>query len=334
MMKMRKLGSQGPEISALGVGAMSFAEFYGPTTEENSFAILAAAIEAGVTHIDTSNVYGMGRSEKAIGQFLKDNPGSREKFHIATKASIARDADGNTTIRNDLEHLESELDKSLQKLGVEAVDLFYIHRRQADIPIEEVAGHLKLLQEKGKTIGVGFSEIAPSSLRRASTEVHVDAVQSEYSLGVRLPELGLVQTCAELGTALVAFSSVGRSLLTDHPLSLQTVKEVGGFLAVNPRFQEPNYSANITATNSLRAYATELGVSTAALAIAWVLAQGDHIITIPGTRSTSHFAELVEGWQLNLTPAQLDKIEEILPVGWAHGDRYNHAQWQSPEMYC
>jgi aryl-alcohol dehydrogenase-like predicted oxidoreductase len=333
-MQMRKLGSKGPEISGLGVGAMSFSEFYGATTDENSYAILSAALEAGVTHIDTSNVYGMGRSEKAIGQFLKDNPGTRERFHIATKASIARDADGNTQIRNDLNHLESELDKSLTRLGVETVDLFYIHRRQADIPIEEVAGHLKLLQEKGKTIGVGFSEIAPSSLRRASTEVHVDAVQSEYSLGVRLPELGLVQTCAALGTALVAFSSVGRSLLTDHPLTQETIKEVGGFIGVNPRFQEPNYSANIAATDPLRSYAAELGVSTAALAIAWVLAQGEHIITIPGTRSLSHFAELVEGWSLTLTSEQLAKIEEILPVGWAHGDRYNHAQWKSPEMYC
>jgi len=332
--KLRKLGNNGPEISALGIGAMSFAEFYGPTTEENSFAILSAALEAGVTHIDTSNVYGMGRSERAIGQFLRDHPGTRERFHIATKASITADENGNRSFNNSLEHLESELDKSLEKLGVECVDLFYIHRRQADLPIEEVAGNLKRLQDKGKTRGVGFSEIAPSSLRRAAAECHVDAVQSEYSLGVRSPELGLVQTCAELGTALVAFSPVGRSLLTDHPLTLATVQEVGGFVASNPRFQEPNYSANIAATEPLRAYAAELGVSTAALAISWVLAQGEHIIAIPGTRTTGHFAELIEGWQLNLSADQLAHIEQILPVGWAHGDRYNAAQWVGPERYC
>ena len=333
-MKLRSMGSSGPEVSALGIGAMSFAEFYGPTTEENSYAILAAALDVGVTHIDTSNVYGMGRSERAIGQFLRDNPGTREHFHIATKASITVDDDGNRCFLNTLDHLESELDKSLQKLGVECVDLFYVHRRQAELPIEDVAGNLKRLQDKGKTRGVGFSEIAPSSLRRAAVECHIDAVQSEYSLGVRSPELGLVQTCAELGTALVAFSPVGRSLLTDTPMTLSTLNDIGGFIAGNPRFIEPNYSANIAATDRFRAYAAELGVPAAALAIGWVLAQGEHIIAIPGTRSTAHFAELVAGWNLQLSDEQLASIEQILPIGWAHGDRYNAAQWVGPERYC
>lgn len=333
-MKMRKLGKNGPEISGLGVGAMSFAEFYGKTTEENSYAVLTAAMEAGVTHIDSANVYGLGRSEKAIGQFLKDNPGSRDYFHIATKASITKDEDGKRCFRNTLEHLEIELDKSLERLGIDCIDLFYIHRRQAELPIEEVAGNMKILQEKGKIKQIGFSEIAPSSLRRAESECHVDAVQSEYSLGVRSPEMGLVQTCAELGAALVAFSPVGRSLLTDTPLSAETVQEIGGWIATNPRFIEPNYSANIAATDPFRAYAAELGVSAAALSIAWVLAQGDHIIAIPGTRSTSHFAQLVEGWNLSLSADQLAKIEAILPIGWAHGDRYSADQWIGPERYC
>lgn len=333
-MKLRSMGSSGPEVSTLGIGAMSFAEFYGPTTEENSYAILAAALDAGVSHIDTSNVYGMGRSERAIGQFLRANPATRDHFHIATKASITVDDQGNRCFRNTLDHLESELDKSLQKLGVECVDLFYIHRRQAELPIEEVAGNLKRLQEKGKTRGVGFSEIAPSSLRRAAAECHIDAVQSEYSLGVRSAELGLVQTCAELGTALVAFSPVGRSFLTDTPMTLSAVSEIGGFVSVNPRFNEPNYSANIAATDGFRAYAAELGVPAAALAIGWVLAQGEHVFAIPGTRSTAHFAELVAGWNLALSDEQLARIEEILPIGWAHGDRYNAAQWVGPERYC
>ncbi len=333
-MKYRTLGKNGPEISALGIGAMSFAEFYGPTTEENSFAILSAALEAGVTHIDTSNVYGMGRSESAIGQFLKDNPGIRDRVHIATKASITKDEDGNRCFRNTFEHFESELDGSLKRLGTDCVDLFYAHRRQPELPIEEVAGNLQRLKDKGKTRAIGFSEIAPSSLRRAATECHIDAVQSEYSLGVRSPEMGLVQTCAELGTALVAFSPVGRSFLTDSPLTLEAVEEIGGFIGSNPRFQEPNYSANITATDALRAYAKELGVSTAALAIGWVLAQGNHVIAIPGTRSTSHFAELVEGWNLTLSTEQIARIESILPIGWAYGDRYSTVQWIGPERYC
>jgi aryl-alcohol dehydrogenase-like predicted oxidoreductase len=332
-MKLRKLGKNGPEISALGIGAMSFAEFYGPTTEENSFAILSAALEAGVTHIDTANVYGMGRSEKAIGQFLRDNPGTREQFHIATKASITKDEDGNRCFRNTLEHLESELDKSLLKMGVDHVDLFYVHRRQQELPIEEVAGNMNILKEKGKIKAIGFSEIAPYSLRRASTECHVDAVQNEYSLSTRLPEMGLIQACADVGASLVAFSPVGRALLTDHPIPAERIPSLD-FLKVNPRFIEPNLSANLAATDKLRAYAATQGVPTAALAIAWVLAQADHIIAIPGTRSTQHFAELVEGANLDLSAEQLAKIEEILPVGWAYGDRYSVGQNVGPERYC
>ncbi|MGH1354885.1 MAG: aldo/keto reductase [Thalassovita sp.] len=332
-MKLRKLGKNGPEISALGIGAMSFAEFYGPTTEENSFAVLSAALDAGVTHIDTANVYGMGRSERAIGQFLRDNPGTREQFHIATKAAITKDDDGNRCFKNSLEHLESELDKSLEKLGVDHVDLFYVHRRQDDMPIEEVAGHMNILKEKGKIKAIGLSEIAPYTLRRAATEAQIDAVQNEYSLSTRLPEMGLVQACAELGTTLVAFSPVGRALLTDNPIPKERIPELG-FMKVNPRFLEPNYSLNLAATDPLRAYAGELGVPTAALAIAWVLAQGEHIIAIPGTRSTGHFAELVTGANLDLTPDQLTKIEDILPVGWAYGDRYSAGQNVGPERYC
>jgi aryl-alcohol dehydrogenase-like predicted oxidoreductase len=333
-MKMRKMGKNGPEVSALGYGAMSFSNFYGATTDENSQAILAACVDAGVTHLDTANVYGMGRSEEQIGVFLKNNPGARDSFHIATKASITKDEDGNRCFRNTLEHLEKELDQSLARLGTDCVDLYYIHRRQAELPIEEVAGNMKRLMEKGKIKGIGFSEIAPSSLRRAAAECHVDAVQSEYSLSVRSPEMGLVQTCAELGTALVAFSPVGRSLLTDTPLTAEAVQDAGGWIATNPRFIEPNYSANIAATDAFRAYAQELGVSAAALSIAWVLAQGDHLFAIPGTRSTAHFAQLVEGWNLDLTAEQLAKITDILPIGWAHGDRYSADQWIGPERYC
>lgn len=333
-MKLRKMGKNGPKVSALGYGAMSFSNFYGATTDENSQAILAACVDAGVTHLDTANVYGMGRSEEQIGVFLKNNPGVRDSFHIATKASITKDEDGNRCFRNTFEHLEKELDQSLARLGTDCVDLYYIHRRQAELPIEEVTGNMKRLMEKGKIKGIGFSEIAPSSLRRAAAECHVDAVQSEYSLSVRSPEMGLVQTCAELGTALVAFSPVGRSLLTDTPLTIEAVQAAGGWIATNPRFIEPNYSANIAATNAFRAYAQELGVSAAALSIAWVLAQGDHLFAIPGTRSTAHFAQLVEGWTLDLTAEQLTKITEILPIGWAHGDRYSADQWIGPERYC
>lgn len=330
-MKLRRLGAGGPEVPALGVGAMSFSDFYGPTTEENSQAVLRAAFEAGIRHIDTSNVYGMGRSEEAIGAFLRAVPEAREQFVIATKAGIVPGP--KRRFDNSPEHLVSELEGSLGRLGVEAVDLFYVHRRDQSIPIEEVAGTLGEIVRSGKAKAVGFSEIAPSSLRRAHAVFPVAAVQSEYSLSTRAPELGLVQTCAELGVALVAFAPVGRSLLTDHPLPLEVAQGLG-FLKQNPRFMEPNYAANIAVTDRLRALAREMGEPTAALAIAWVLSRGEHVHAIPGTRSVAHFRELLRGAELELSDADLAAIEAALPVGWAHGDRYSEAQWVGPERYC
>lgn len=333
-MKTRRLGQGGPMVPAMGYGAMSFGNFYGPTTEANSFAILDAMRDAGVTHIDTANVYGMGGSEETIGRYLAANPQARGDFTIATKASISRDEDGSTRFRNDRAHLEAELDKSLARMGVEQVALFYVHRRDHDVPIEEVTEGLVEIVKTGKAASFGFSEIAPSSLRRAAAVAPVAAVQSEYSLSTRAPDLGLVQACAELGTAFVAFSPVGRSLLTDNPLSRAAIDAAGGWIASNPRFQEPNYSANIAATDRLRALAAEMGEPAAALAIAWVLSRGDHVIPIPGTRSVDHFHECLHGTMLDLSQGDLDRIETALPVGWAHGDRYSPAQWVSPERYC
>jgi len=329
----RRLGANGPMVSAIGVGAMSFADMYGPTDEANSHAILRAALDEGITHIDTANVYGMGKSENAIGSFLKANPSARDTFVIATKAGITSTPDGKRAFDNSPEHMESELDASLKRLGVEAVDLFYVHRRDDRIPIEEVAGTMARLVEKGKTRAIGFSEIAPTSLRLAHAVHPVAAVQSEYSLSVRAPELGLVQACAELGVALVAFSPVGRSLLTDNPLSFEA-SQASPFLKENPRFLPPNYERNMAASAPLRNLGKAMGEPAAALAIAWLLAQGEHILPIPGTRSTRHFAELVRAGHLDLSADDLKAIEEALPVGWAHGDRYSVNQWFGPESYC
>jgi aryl-alcohol dehydrogenase-like predicted oxidoreductase len=332
MTSKRRLGQDGPLVSAMGVGAMSFSDMYGPTDEAHSHAILRAALDEGITHIDTANVYGMGKSEMAIGSFLKSNPAAREQLVLATKAGITRTADGQRTFNNTLDHLESELDASLACLGVDAVDLFYVHRRDHAVPIEEVAGSMAQLVKKGKTRAIGFSEIAPASLRLAHAVYPVAAVQSEYSLSVRAPELGLVQTCAELGVALVAFSPVGRSLLTDNPLSYEAA-QASVFLRENPRFLEPNYTRNLAASEPLRALGRSMGEPAAALAVAWVMAQGDHILPIPGTRSTQHFAELARAGQLNLSADDVQAIEQALPLGWAHGERYSVNQWQGPENY-
>lgn len=333
-MKTRLLGKHGRAIHPIGIGAMSFSNFYGTTNKAESHAILDAAMAAGITHIDTANVYGMGTSETVIGTYLKANPQARDHFCIATKGSITRNPDGPGNIfDNSADHLQSELEASLKRLGVDAVDLFYVHRRDPAVPIEEVTETLAGLVKSGKAKSIGFSEIAPTSLRRAH-EVHpVAAVQSEYSLSTRSPEMGLVQTCAELGVALVAFSPVGRSLLTDTPLSFEAVQELG-FLVNNPRFMEPNYSANIKALVPFRELAEELGLSAAGLAIAWVLAQGDHVIPIPGTRSAAHFSELLQAADRQLSESELKAIETVLPIGWAHGDRYSAAQWNGPEKYC
>lgn len=332
-MQRRRIGKQGPEVSAIGYGAMSFSDFYGPTDEAASHAILDAMRDAGVDHLDTANVYGRGRSESWIGSYLSRNPGAREEFVIATKAGIAWRADGTRGLDNSAAYLEGELDASLTRLGVEAVDLFYVHRREAGRPVEEVAETLARLKAKGKTRAVGFSEIAPSTLRRAAAVVHVDAVQSEYSLMTRAPELGLVQACAELGTALVAFSPVGRSVLTDHPIQPEGVPAVA-FLKSNPRFEPGNHAANLAMTDRFRALAAEMGLPAAGLANAWLLAQGPHILPIPGTRSVEHLRESLTGATRNLSATDLARIEAVLPVGWAHGDRYETTQWIGPERYC
>ncbi|GAB4268885.1 MAG: aldo/keto reductase [Pararhodobacter sp.] len=332
-MQTRILGNSGIAVSALGYGAMSFSDFYGPTSEAEAHAILDAMIDAGVSHLDTANVYGNGRSEQWIGSYLAKTPGARDRFVIATKAGISRDADGKRFLDNSAAHLEAELDSSLRRMGVDHVDLFYVHRREAGRPIEEVVETLDRLRRSGKTRAIGFSEIAPSSLRRAAAVAPIDAVQSEYSLQTRAPELGLVQACAEVNAALVAFSPLGRSLLTDDPIRPERVAEIA-FLKVNPRFQPGNHEANLAQTDRFRALAAEMGEPAAALAIAWVLARGDHVLPIPGTRSVAHFREAVRGAEITLSAEDIARIEAVLPVGWAHGDRYDAVQWIGPERYC
>ena len=333
-MQKRLLGQAKTPVSAMGYGAMSFSDFYGATDDEKSYAILDRCLDLGITHIDTSNVYGLGMSETRIGAYLaKQGKQAQDFFTIATKAGIASKPDGTRYFDNSMAHLESELDKSLQRLGVEQVELLYVHRREAAIPIEEVAESLATLVKKGKTRQIGFSEIAPTSLEIAN-EVHpVAAVQSEYSLATRSPEMGLVQKTAQLGTALVAFSPIGRSLLTDHPLSYEACQNLA-FMKVNPRFLEDTYSRNIQASNAFRALASDMGISASGLSIAWLLAQGDHVLPIPGTRSVEHLNELASGVDLALSPSDLEAIEKVLPIGWCHGDRYAHGQWKGPEKYC
>lgn len=332
-MHKRRLGSDGPEVSAIGIGALSFAGFYGPSSEVDANAVFETALDLGIDHIDTANVYGAGLSERMIGSFLKQRGGD-SPFRIATKAGLRRDPDtGERSIDNSPAHLRSELEGSLARLGVEAVDLFYVHRRDPEYPIEEVTETLAGFVSAGKIKAFGFSEIAPSSLRRAAAIHPVAAVQSEYSLSVRAPELGMVQACVESGTALVAFSPVGRGMLTDTPPDAARVAEAA-FLSASPRFAEPHLSANLQLTDRFRGLSAEMGVSAAALSIAWLLHRSENIIPVPGTRSPRHLTELAAGTELALSAGDLQRIEDILPVGWAHGDRYSETQWVGSERYC
>jgi len=333
-MKTRSMGRDGFESSAIGYGAMSLAGIYGNASEDEAMAVLDACHELGVTHFDTSNVYGNGRSETLIGQwFASRGTAVRDSIRLATKAAITSDPEtGKRMFRNDRAHLEGELDKSLKRLGLESVDLFYVHRRDGEIPPEELAGTLKDIIATGKAKSVGLSEIAPWVLRRAATECPIAAVQSEYSLATRAPDLGLIQACQETGAALVAFSPVGRGYLTDTPPTPEYVA-ASAFMTSNPRFQQPNYTANLAITDGFRALAREMGEPAAGLAIAWCLARGEHVIPIPGTRNVDHMRQLARGAEIELSEGDLATIEAVLPVGWAHGDRYNAGQWVGPERY-
>lgn len=330
-MQKRELGKGGPKVSAIAVGCWSFAGAYGPTDTAESHATLAKALDLGIDFLDTANVYGNGVSEQAIGSFIKDHPG---RFRIATKAGIKRDPE--TKVRsfdNSPEHLRTMLERSLGYLGVDHVDLFYIHRREADRPIEEVMETLVRFKEEGKIGGIGFSEISPASLRRAHAVHPVMAVQNEYSLWSRMPEMGLIQACKELGVAFVPFSPLGRGVFAAQSPDPSTFSD-GDFRKPGPRFQEPNYSANLKYIERFKDYAADRGESSIALALAWTLHQGNHLISIPGTRSSGHLEELAAAASIVLTADDLAEIERILPRGFAHGDRYSEAQMIGVERYC
>lgn len=330
-MQSRTLRQDGHRVSAIGLGCWSFAGSYGATTQDEAHATLRAAQDLGVTFLDTSNVYGMGISEQIIGSYLSGRAGD---FTIATKAGIWRDPDtGTRGFNNQPAYLRAELDGSLSRLGLEHVDLFYIHRRDQSIPIEEVMQTLLTFKAEGKIGGIGFSEISPASLRRAAAIGPVDAVQSEYSLWTRQPEMGMIQTCRDLGTAFVPFSPLGRGMFAASPPD-PTTFEAGHFRTGTPRFTEPNFSYNVQQIDGFRSLARDLNASPATLAIAWCLAQGDHLIPIPGTRSAAHLADCAAATEFVMTDAVMQAIDDVLPCGWAHGDRYSHAQHVGVEGYC
>ncbi len=330
-MKQRQLGTGGPMVSAIGLGCMSFAGFFGATDEATSLACLAGAVDSGIDFWDTSNIYGMGRSEAVIGTFLRQHTAHKATVKIATKAGVVNGPP--RRFDNSDSHLRDELDASLRRLGVERVDLFYVHRRESVRPVEEVVGTLAQLIAAGKIGGYGLSEVSPATLRRAHAVHPCRAVQSEYSLWSRQPELGLIQTCAELGVAFVPYSPLGRGVFSEVIPGPASMAEAD-FRRAIPRFQEPNLSFNRARIAVFAKFARSRGWTVAGAALAWVLDQGEHLIPIPGTRTAAHLADWADADQIAFTKADRAEIARLLPAGWAHGDRYNDAQAISVERYC
>ncbi len=328
-MKMRTLGQSGPEVSAIALGCMSFAGFYGSTTRDDSFATLDAAREAGITFLDTAELYGKGLSEQIIGEWQKDRG---HAFTIATKGGIVIGGERGQA-DNSEPGLRRALEGSLSRLGVDHVALYYVHRRQFDLPIETVTETLEGFRQEGLIGGFGFSEIAPASLRRAASVAPVMAVQNEYSIWTRYPELGMIQTCADLGTSFVPFSPLARGMMSETAPTYEAVQSIA-FLRNNPRFMQPNFSANQAQIEPLRAFAHAKGWTLPALAIAWVLDQGDHLVPIPGTRTAAHLRDWATADQIAFTDQDRTEIARLAPPGWAHGDRYSDAQIVGIERYC
>ena len=328
-MKTRQLGQNGLEVSAISLGCMNFTGFYGPTDKQESFACLDAARDHGINFLDTAELYGTGSSEELIGEYQKDRG---YKFIIATKGGIII---GGKRGKNDNSEasLRKALEGSLRRLKVDHVELYYIHRRDWSIEIEDVTQTLAKFKDEGKIGGFGFSEISPSSLRRAHAVHPVTAIQNEYSLWTRYPDLGMLQSCKELGVAFLPFSPLARGMLTDiFPNPNEFLKT--DFRKNQPRFLEPNFSANCRIISGFRKFAESRGWNTSCVALAWVLDQGDHLIPIPGTRSSVHLKEWAGAAEIKLTNEDRTEIEQILPVGFAHGDRYSDEQIVGIERYC
>lgn len=328
-MKQVEIGRTGVRAGAVGLGCMSFGGIYGETDEAESSATLARAWDLGVTHLDVADIYGGGLCEEIVGRYLKDHPG--QTFSLATKGAIITGPP--RAFANDRAYLEKALDASLKRLGVDHVDLYYIHRRDPRVEIEEVMETMLAFRKAGKIGGIGLSEIAPSTLERASAVGQIDAVQNEYPLWTRLPELGLLEACRRHGTTFVSFSPVARGALTDNPPDSARLRDVD-FRKHNPRFQQPNWSANLAYIERARAFARDHGMALSTLAIAWTLARAPGSLAIPGTRTAAHLEECARAAEVEMSDAMIAELETILPAGFAHGPRYSEAQGVGPEIYC
>ncbi|MEM7599337.1 MAG: aldo/keto reductase [Pseudomonadota bacterium] len=319
-MPKRKLGNL--TVSALGLGCMGMSEFYGATEDSGSLNVLAAARDLGVAFFDTADTYGVGHNEELIGRFIA---GRGKDFKLATKFGIVRKpGEYARTINNDPAYVREACEASLRRLGVEQIDLYYMHRVEDGRPIEEPMEALAGLVAEGKIAHIGLCEVSPEMLRRACAVHPVSALQSEYSLWTRGPETDVLAACRELGVGFVPYSPLGRGFLTGAVTSLSGMDDKD-FRRANPRFSEENMAVNLKLVARVREMAEEKGCSAAQLALAWVLAQGEDIVPIPGTKRVKYLEDNVGAMDVDLSAQDLARLDEIMPMGAAAGDRY-HAE--------
>lgn len=317
-MKTRKLGRDGPEVSAIGLGCMGMSAFYGGADEAQSIAVIHRALDLGVTLFDTAEMYGPHTNEVLVGKALKDR---RDQAFIATKFGINRQPDGSAVTDGSPANVRRAVEGSLSRLGVDHIDLYYQHRIDPNTPIEETVGAMAELVKEGKVRFLGLSEAAPETLRRAQATHPITALQTEYSLWSRDPEDGLLDVVRELGIGFVPYSPLGRGFLSGEIKSIDDLAP-DDFRRTNPRFAGDNFQKNLDLVDAVGAIAADKGVTGAQLALAWVLAQGDDLVPIPGTRRISTLEQNVAAADIVLTAEDLARIEAVFPRGAAAGERY------------
>jgi len=318
-MHYRKLDNGSFTVSAIGLGCMGMSEFYGPRNEEESIATIHLALDRGVNFLDTADMYGTGHNEELVGKAMK---GRRNDIVLATKFGNVRGADGSFLgINGRPEYVRRACEASLGRLNVETIDLYYQHRVDANVPIEETVGAMARLVEEGKVRCLGLSEAAPATIRRAHRTYPITALQTEYSLWSRDPEDEILPTCRELGIAFVAYSPLGRGFLTGRFKSVEDFAP-DDFRSKHPRFLGENFERNLELVRRLEQIASEKGCKASQLALAWVLAQGEDIVPIPGTTRRGHLEENIAALELTLSPQDLARINEVAPKGVTAGDRY------------
>ena len=318
-MKTRQLGKAGPFVSALGLGAMGMSQSYGLRDDEESIATIHRALALGLNFIDTADIYGKGHNEELVGKAIRE---SRRDVVLATKFGLPLEGGRPSGVDGRPDYVHQACEASLRRLGIEVIDLYYLHRVDREVPIEETVGAMAELVRQGKVRFLGLSEVSPATLRRAHDVHPITAVQSEYSLWSRDVETAGLPACRELGIGFVPFSPLGRGFLTGKVKSTDELTEGDG-RRLMPRFQGDNFKQNLTLAEHLEEMAAEKGCQPAQLALAWVLAQGDDVVPIPGTKRRRFLEENLGALNIELTASDLARLDEIAPPGVAAGQRYN-----------